>query len=99
MKTTKTCGECRYYKNNRCMLPCYAMNHWADNPACHHFEEKTPPTVFDKITESVETLAEVSVCKLDNGVYYSHLIGSFYSTKEKAIAATVEGLKKEWKQI
>lgn len=56
----KTCGECRYHKNNRCMLPCYAMNHWAENPACHHFEEKTPPTNGDKIRQmSDEELAEL----------------------------------------
>lgn len=47
----KTCGECRYYQKNRCMLPCYAMNHWAENPACHHFEEKTPSTNGDKIRQ------------------------------------------------
>ncbi|MBR2509584.1 MAG: hypothetical protein IKB71_07530 [Lentisphaeria bacterium] len=74
------------------------MNHWAENPACHHFEEKTPPTVGDKIRQmSDEEFAELTVCKLDEGVYYSHMIGSFYSTHAKAFAATVEELKKEWK--
>jgi hypothetical protein len=54
-------------------------------------------SVFDHITESVEKLAEVSVCKLDSGVYYSHITGGFYATENKAIAATIEELKKEWK--
>lgn len=54
-------------------------------------------TVFDYITQSVEKLAECSVCKLDSGVYYSHITGGFYATESKAIAATIEELKKEWK--
>lgn len=47
----KTCGECRYYKNNRCMLPCYTINHPAENAACHRFEAKPQPTNGDKIWE------------------------------------------------
>jgi hypothetical protein len=40
------------------MLPCYAINNWAEDPACHHFEEKTPPTNGDKIRQmSDEELA------------------------------------------
>ena len=45
----KSCGECRYHKNNRGMLPCYTINHPAENSACHRFEVKTPPTNGDVI--------------------------------------------------
>lgn len=64
------------------------------------------PTVFDRITESVETLAEKLVYKKIHSLPYdqvsiiwrSTLIShkEFYSESE-AIAATVEELKKEWK--
>lgn len=47
----KTCGECKYHKNNRCMLPCFTINHSAENSACHHFEVKAPPTNGDKIRQ------------------------------------------------
>lgn len=49
--TNKTCGECRYHKNNRCMLPCHTINHPAENSACHRFEVKTPPTNGDVIRQ------------------------------------------------
>lgn len=51
MNDNKTCGECRYHKKNRCMLPCYTINHSAENSACHHFEVKTPTTHGDRIRQ------------------------------------------------
>ena len=91
----KMCNECKRCDGDLCTY----FDNYSDREstiACILFEPKNP-TVFDKITESVETLAQVSVCKLDEGVYYSHMIGSFYSTHAKAIAATVAELKKEYK--
>lgn len=59
----KTCGECRYHKNNRCMLPCYTISHPAEYSACHHFEVKTPPTNGDVIRQmSNDELAGVIEC-------------------------------------
>lgn len=50
-KMSNVCEECRYHKNNRCMLPCYTINHPAENSACHRFEVKTPPTNGDVIRQ------------------------------------------------
>jgi hypothetical protein len=94
----RSCINCRYLTDG---IYCKARSeritssNWFEY-GCPDFE-KRQQTVFDKITESVETLPEVSVCKLDEGVYYSHMIGSFYSTYSKALAATIEGLQKEYK--
>lgn len=63
MKENKTCGECRYHKNNRCMLPCHTINHPAENSACHRFEAKTPLTKGDVIRQmSNEELAKFFGC-------------------------------------
>ncbi|MBR1965562.1 MAG: hypothetical protein IKA22_03045 [Lentisphaeria bacterium] len=103
-KETKTCGECRYHKNNRCMLPCYAMNHWAENPACHHFEGKIPPTKGDKIRQmSDEELAEKLVYSewieaFDKQllVWHSTVLpfSQHFLSRPEAIAATVAEFKK-----
>lgn len=69
---------------------------------CIHFEE-SKQTVFDHITQSEETLAEKLVYFKErifpDDIWESTLFfrQSFYS-KEEAIAATVEELKKEYKK-
>jgi ssDNA-binding Zn-finger/Zn-ribbon topoisomerase 1 len=64
-------------------------------------------TVFDHITESVEALAEKFVyhiyltdCLQRKRSYWRSTFFpcNNFSTKEKAIAVTVEELKKEWKK-
>lgn len=62
-----------------------------------------PKTVFDKITESVETMAEKMVYAVHyGGLYFWHstlIYPAFpFKTREEAIAATMEELKKEWKK-
>lgn len=77
-------------------------------------EEILPVTVFDKITESVEMLAEKLVyrrnCKMihqndKTSLEYctyswksSIIKGQSFETYEEAIAATIEELKKVWKR-
>lgn len=64
MNNNNTCGECRYHKNNRCMLPCHTINHPAENSACHRFEVKTPLTNGDVIRQmSNEELAAIFLNK------------------------------------
>lgn len=55
-KETKTCGECKWF-NEVVGIHCtwHEIEMHSNEEACGDFE---PPTVFDKITESVETLAE-----------------------------------------
>lgn len=91
----KTCGECKYHIGTGCHLPKETFIIMPEIKACRHFTQKPKQTVFDYITQSEEKLAECSVCKMDSGVYYSHITGGFYATENKAIAATIEELKKE----
>ena len=57
------------------------------------------PTVFDRITQSLEVLAPKFVEKQpdkwddDDYTYYSYLTKEWYATEEKAISATVAKLK------
>jgi hypothetical protein len=73
---------------------------------CQHFEE-SKQTGFDHITQSVETLAEKLVyhiyltdCMQRKRSYWRSTFFpcNNFATKEKAIAATIEALKKEWKE-
>lgn len=75
--------------------------------------DEKKPTVFDKITESVEALAEKLVyrqnckmihqndkCTLEYWTYSwksSVIPGQSFEKKEEAIAATLEELRKEYK--
>lgn len=58
-------------------------------------------SVFDHITESVETLAEkmvyIIVCEEDTNMrgWTSNVVESVFETYAEALAATIEGLKKE----
>jgi hypothetical protein len=78
---------------------------WFDE-GCPHFEE-AKQTVFDHITQSVEALAEKLVyhiyltdCMQRKRSYWRSTFFpcNNFATKEKAIAATVEELKKEYKK-
>ncbi len=68
--------------------------------------DERKPTVFDKITESVETPAEKLVfnyyfedCHYQTRAWKSlFFLHNRYKTKAEAIAATIEELKKEWKK-
>ena len=95
----KTCGECRYHKNMRCNLPPKTFIIVPETESCRHFTQKPKMTNGDKIRQmSDEELAMIFVCKMDGGVFYSHFTGGFYVSQEKAIAATLAELKKEWKE-
>jgi hypothetical protein len=58
--------------------------------------DEKKPTVFDHITQSVETLAEKLVYRYCSTWRSFLLQGYEFLTKAEAIAATVEELKKEW---
>lgn len=60
--------------------------------------DKSKPTLFDRITNSVDTLAVEFVGMMYDRVfgedkYYSMLTGEFYNNREEAHAATVTKLK------
>ncbi len=71
------------------------------------FVDNNPKTNFDRITESVESLAEHMVhlcyetyydcnrCEMDSRPYYTTVTGACYYTKEGAIQHTIEWLQKE----
>lgn len=95
------CNECKRCDGDLCTY----FDNYSDREstlACILFEPKKP-TVFDHITESVETLAEKLVYRRvvswdDEINWYSvGLRGYCFRTKEEAIAATIEELKKEAK--
>jgi hypothetical protein len=99
---SKTCGECKYYKPYNEKICLYVHRHCVPpkTKACNNFAS---PTVFAHITQSVETLAEEFIEKQidqwddDDYAYYSYLTKEWYATEDKAIAATVAELKKEYK--
>ena len=90
---SKTCGECKHHKNNRCMLPCFTINHPAENSACHRFELKEPITNGDRIRQmSNKELAEISIYgdrMLDGKIIYRSLfvVDDFFLTKNYAVSA------------
>lgn len=95
---SKKCADCGCEVNPNVIQGMYYC------PRCD--DDKTerdvlPLTVFDKITESVETLAEklvyMRVVSWDDEInWYSLALRSHcFRTKEEAIAATIEELKKE----
>lgn len=67
--------------------------------ACESFlNDKSKPTLFDRITKSIDTLAVEFVGMMYDRVsgeyrYYSMLTGEFYNSYEEAHAATVARLK------
>ena len=90
----KTCGECRYHKNNRCMLPCYTINHPAENSACHHFEVKTPPmTNGDVIRQGGNPdFAEYFVYETGTVFASTLIVDKTFDTYEEAVKATEDYL-------
>lgn len=103
----KMCNECKRCDGDLCTY----FDNYSDREstiACILFDPKKP-TVFDHITESVESLAEEIVYPYkirfaygseDNWQEYwtSPLIENFYPTRNEAIATTIKKLKKEWKR-
>jgi hypothetical protein len=108
------CKDCQYYNNGRCetlgeyVTPSEGECSWFVQKSikkvvihnnCWTIVNEHKPTVFDKITESVETLAEKLVYRdmlLD--AWVSTLLTVHFKTEAEAIAATVEDLKKEYKE-
>lgn len=114
---SKTCKDCLHCSVDDDEVLCSGMPwHYPfggsdtvtlDKEACEYFLERDELTVFDHITESVETLAEKLVYKEliteeDDGYVYrwrsTILPNDFWYDEDKAIAATLEELKKEWKK-
>jgi hypothetical protein len=100
----RSCEYCKYLTDD---CRCKAMDigitssRWFDE-GCPHFEE-AKQTIFDKITESVETLADEFVDALYDRVageyrYYSMLTAEFYDSRKEALTATVAELKNEYKE-
>ena len=105
---SKKCGECKWF-NKIVGIHCtwHEIEMYPNEEACGDFE---PLTVFDHITESVETLAKEFVAEFSiyggRSYWCSLLLAEIghsvfeqrFNTKEEAIAATIEELKKEWKE-
>ncbi len=106
----RSCEYCKYLTSGcRCRLYDRKISTaiWFDR-GCQHFEE-LKQTIFEKITSSMETLAEKLVYHFnlyrntkDGRVKQRHWSSSLtedyaFETREEAVAATVEKLKKEWK--
>lgn len=70
-----------------------------DKEACDYFDERDKPTIFDRITESPETLAEKLVYidgsqRVFNTIWRSTLLpNKYWKTEAEALAATVAKLK------
>lgn len=90
------CSECKMCDGDRCTF----FDNYSDREssiACILFEPKKQ-TVFDRITESPEVLAEKLVLEMPmSGWYRSIILDRVYRTKSEAIAATVEKLKEHSK--
>lgn len=106
------CKDCQFYHNGRCeelgeyTTPGECGCSWfaprtnktvvlLDN--AWRIAEEKKPTVFERITQSPEVLAENLVVEYRHGVkdyaYYSTVTGGLYNTKAEALAATVAKLK------
>ena len=98
----RSCEYCRYFTDG---CRCRARDEQITSSilfdeGCPHFEE-SKQTVFDYITQSVETLAEELVyiirCEEDPTwtEWGSNIVQGVFETREEAVAATIEELKKE----
>lgn len=89
----KTCKDCKHFEVDTVSAVCEKKRLICDGdaPACNRFEQKS--TIFDRITESPETLAEKLVYKNYIGLWCSPFIQWGKDTKAEAIAATVAKLK------
>ena len=93
---SKICKNCRYFATNGCSNVCtlYCCG-TSDDENCRNYEAQT---VFDRITQSEETLAEklvyITVTAWGETVYMSTIIRDrMFKTREEAHAATVTKLK------
>jgi hypothetical protein len=87
----KTCGDCRHYQEKGRFAVCtFDYTATSISSACEHFSK---PTLFDRITQSPEVLAEKSVYQNYIGLWCSPFIQWGKDTKAEAIAATVARLK------
>lgn len=102
MSDKNYCKDCKHHHidYHYCYLDRDYKSLNPENKICVKFEPKTPPTVFERITVSPETLAEQLVYwdqNPPNSGWISNLIrrGGYktYRTKLEAIAATLEKLK------
>lgn len=92
---SKKCADCG------CEVNCNVIQGLYYCPRCDDDKREIdvlPMTLFDRITQSVDTLAEEFVDMMYDRVageyrYYSMLTGDFYNSREEAIAATVDRLK------
>ena len=91
------CSKCRYAIQDISEMFCmFRKLHTKDGyfENCHCF---FPKSVFDRITESPEVLAEFLVfhnCIYKGRIkYHSSVVGGEFDTREDAIAATVAKLK------
>lgn len=92
------CKDCKYHHQDYhyCLKDKNCRSLSMNNGACKDFEPIPKQTVFQKITQSEETLAaELVFWGHDkNGEWYtSHLLDEDYQTEAEAIAATVAKLK------
>lgn len=96
----KTCKDCKYFEVDTVSAVC-EKKRWIcddDAPACNRFEQKST-TVFDRITESPETLAVKLVYgsfgryDVESFYWFSTICEHVYNTKVEALAATVAKLK------
>lgn len=102
---TKTCGECYFYhpifKHEGVCIVTSELCKTCDftrECALGGVYPKPPPTLFQRITQSPEVLAEEFVEMMPDpqfGDYrpFSMLTYTFYETRVEAIAATVAKLK------
>lgn len=101
---SKICGECINF--DRSLNKCNKMQddsiRATDTVLCCPFYELKPPTLFDRITQSPETLApnfvvevitEYLTAKFVVGYRSTIIHGKTWETEAEAIAATIEKLK------
>lgn len=100
MSNPELCNEC--YRKQACQLwRNAALRQEIETDGCEYYEEHAP-TNFDRLTESPETLAKTLV-HFDDDEWYGRqwfgLVGNItwksFSTKQAAVAATVEYLNQE----
>jgi len=89
------CKDCRacVYIGGKPWCACRAKDISDVSPKCDCFRRKRP-TLFDRITQSPERLAETYMFNYDGKVFKSLLLPNMvFSSREEAIAATVARLK------
>jgi hypothetical protein len=89
------CGTCQHYQSEVC--PIYDHNLPFEVCPNHWSKRKNKQTLFERITQSPEVLAEKlvyhGITSWDDDFYASTICDEIYNTKAEAIAATVAKLK------